>query len=118
VAARSTATTAHPVPAYSRRLSPDRAAGHAIAPLPGNPALNQAVNDAVASTVPLAETSRAPSTLPVFPGAGLPQEPYPPASWNDPIVVTRPSLLTSWHFTTSLPDSRLTDMNINWGLPE
>ena len=40
---------------------------------------------AVASTVPLAETILAPLSGPTFPGSGLPHEPYPSASWNDPI---------------------------------
>ena len=48
----------------------------------------------------------------------LPQAPYPPARWNDPIVVTCPFVPTTWHVTDSLPDPVSTAMYSHRGVPE
>src|SRR5208283_4635308 len=58
-----------------------------------------AVKEAVASTVPFGDVSRAPVTLPGSTGSGLPQDPYPLSSRNDPMVMIRPPVASSWQMT-------------------
>src|SRR5690348_3990165 len=65
---------------------------------------------AVASTVPSAASSRAPTGSPGLTVALLPQEPEPSFRRNDPAVVKCPSALSSWQITLPLPASRVTDM--------
>ena len=52
-----------------------------------------------------------------FPGFGLPHEPYPSASWNDPILLTCPFSPTTSHVTTSLPDPMSMDMYTHEDVP-